>query len=318
MRGPPPCLQGAHRAGRELGPPPNQLATRMAGWRRGRTDGRPAPQQEIRHAAGEDSLLPCRQASLTVGGLAALLAGLLACWQDGRVDRLVGCSPNLLATHGNGRMQVVVMASRKGGAGKTTLACHLAVEAQRVGNGPVAIVDTDPMAGLSAWWDVRKSESPILVRAEPDLETALEALTRNGIKLVFIDTPPAIVGVADTIAFADLVVVPVQPSPDDLRAVGITVELVVDRVKKPLIFVINRTKPRVRLTGEAAIALSQYGTVAPVNLADRTDYAAAKIDGLTAPEVDPLGRAADEIAGLWTYIGRRLGVTNEQAASVVA
>lgn len=215
-------------------------------------------------------------------------------------------------------MRVVVLASRKGGAGKTTVACHLAVEAERAGHGPVAIIDTDPMAGLSAWWDARKAETPILLRPEPDLSTALETLRGHGIKLVFVDTPPAIVGVAEVIAAADLVLVPVQPSPDDLRAVGVTVGLVVDRLRKPLIFVINRTKPRVKLTGEAAIALSQYGTVAPINLADRTDYAAAKVDGLTAPEIDSTGRAADEIADLWMYVSRRLGVTHEQAAAVLA
>ena len=206
-------------------------------------------------------------------------------------------------------MQVIVLASRKGGAGKTTLACHLAVQAGQAGHGPVAIIDTDPMAGLSAWWDARKAPTPILVRAEPDLPTALAALRAGGVKLVFIDTAPSVAGVADTIAAADLVVVPVQPSPDDLRAVGVTVAMVVDHARKPLIFVINRTKPRVRLTGEAAIALSQHGTVAPISLADRVDYAAAKVDGLTAQEVDPSGRAANEMAELWQYIVRRLELT---------
>jgi chromosome partitioning protein len=46
-------------------------------------------------------------------------------------------------------MQIITMASRKGGAGKTTLTCHLAVEAEQCGNGPVAIIDTDDMAGLT-------------------------------------------------------------------------------------------------------------------------------------------------------------------------
>ena len=47
-------------------------------------------------------------------------------------------------------MHVVAMVSRKGGSGKTTLAGHLAVEAERAGDGPVAVVDTDPQGSLSA------------------------------------------------------------------------------------------------------------------------------------------------------------------------
>jgi chromosome partitioning protein len=107
------------------------------------------------------------------------------------------------------------------------------------------------------------------------------------------------------VALADLVLVPVQPSPHDLRAVGSTVQLA--RVaRRPLVFVINRTKPRVRLTGEAAIALSQHGTVAPAMLADRATYAAAAIDGRTAPEIEPTGAAAAEVAALWAYLVDRM------------
>ena len=87
----------------------------------------------------------------------------------------------------------------------------------------------------------------------------------------------------------------------------------VESCGKRLIFVINRVKPRVRLTGQVAIALSQHGTVAPDHLFDRIDYAAAKVDGLTAPEIDPNGPASAEITALWSYIARKIGVTNEEA-----
>ena len=164
------------------------------------------------------------------------------------------------------------------------MACHLAVEAERAGHGPVAMIDTDPMAGLSAWWDARKVETPILLRPEPDLSTALETLRGHGIKLVFVDTPPAIVGVAEVIAAADLVLVPVQPSPDDLRAVGVAVGT---RGRPPEEAAHLRHQSD-EATGKAdwrgCYRMSQYGTVAPINLADRTDYAAAKVDGLTAPK----------------------------------
>jgi len=205
-------------------------------------------------------------------------------------------------------MFVCVLASRKGGAGKTTLACHLAVEAGRAGYGPVAVIDLDPMSGLSGWWDARKAEIPTLVRVETSLTDTLEALRSGGYQTVFVDTPPSIgAEVSEAIAEADLVLVPCQPSPDDLRAVGRTVDAV-GRAGKPMIFVINRVKPRTRLTAEAAVALSQHGTLAPTFVVDRTDYAAAKSDGLTAQELEPSGKAAAEMNDLWAYIAARVGL----------
>ena len=149
----------------------------------------------------------------------------------------------------------------------------------------------------------------------PDLDAALSALRGRGCNLVLVDTPPAVSGtVAAVIAAADLVVIPVQATPDDLRAVGVTVQAA-EAAGKPLLFVINRVKPRVRLTADAAVALSQHGAVAPAFIFDRVDYAAAKIDGRTAPELEPDGRAAAEIAALWDFIANRMGVTNGQASN---
>ena len=207
-------------------------------------------------------------------------------------------------------MLVHVLASRKGGAGKTTLASHLAVEAERAGAGPVAVIDLDPMGGLSGWWDARKAHSPVLARVEASLSDTLAALKDGGFLTVFVDTPPSVgPEVAQAIAAADMVIVPCKPSPDDLRAVGRTVDAVA-RAGKPMVFVINMVKPRAKLTAEAAVALSQHGTLAPTFVADRTDYAAAKSDGLTAQELDPGGKAAEEMRDLWAYVTKRVGMKN--------
>ena len=58
-------------------------------------------------------------------------------------------------------MYVIAVASQKGGSGKTTLAGHLAVQADRTGFGPVALVDTDPQGSLSEWWNARTAETPL-------------------------------------------------------------------------------------------------------------------------------------------------------------
>ena len=54
-----------------------------------------------------------------------------------------------------------------------------------------------------------------------------------------------------------------------------------ERAGKPLIFVVNAATPKAKITSEAAVALSQHGTVAPVTLHHRTDFAASMIDGRT-------------------------------------
>lgn len=200
-------------------------------------------------------------------------------------------------------MQILVLASRKGGVGKTTIACHLAVEAQSRGAGPVAMVDMDPMQGMAQWWDARAEETPVLFRGT--LTEAVPLLRAQGFKLLVVDTPPSIgPEVAQAVSQASLVMIPVQASPNDLRAVGSTIELV-NKARKPLTFIVNRVKPRVRLTTQAYEALSPHGTIAPP-LYDRTDYAAAMIDGLTAPELGGKGVAPSEVAALWTYTASRL------------
>ena len=104
---------------------------------------------------------------------------------------------------------------------------------------------------------------------------------------------------------ADLVLIPTRPSPHDLRAVGATIELV-EQVGKRMVFVINGAANRAKITGQAAIALSQHGTVAPSILAQRTDFAASMTDGRTVQELDPSSRSAAEIVELWKYVDAQL------------
>jgi chromosome partitioning protein len=204
-------------------------------------------------------------------------------------------------------MRIVAMASQKGGSGKTTLSGHLAVQAQRAGHGPVVLIDIDPQGSLSDWWNERTDEYPAfgqttVARLAADLET----LRQQGFKLAVIDTPPAItMAIQSVINVAELVVVPTRPSPHDLRAVGATVDLC-DRAGKPLIFVVNAATPKARITSDAAIALSQHGTVAPITIHQRTDFAASMIDGRTVMECDPKSKSAAEVEALWGYIADRL------------
>jgi chromosome partitioning protein len=204
-------------------------------------------------------------------------------------------------------MHVIVLASHKGGSGKTTLAGHLAVAAQEAGAGPVVLIDTDPQGSLTDWWNTRKIVTPLFARANAGkLAAGIERIRDLGVRTLFIDTPPAMSGaIEDIVGIADLVLIPARPSPHDLRAVGTTVELAA-RLEKPAVFIINGATPRARINAEAAVALSQHGTLAPVMVHHRTGFAASMIDGRTVMEIAGDPRSADEIRQLWFYVSGRL------------
>lgn len=206
-------------------------------------------------------------------------------------------------------MYVLAVASRKGGSGKTTLTGHLAVQAERRGDGPVAIMDIDPQGSLSDWWNVREQKTPLFANTTLDkLSICIDQLAEGGIELVVIDTPPAITGaIRHVVDVADLVLIPTRPSPHDLRSVAGTVALVED-LGKPLVFAINGATPRARITGEAVVALSQHGPLAPAIIHQRVDFASSMIDGRTVMELSDKSPASTEIERLWDYIARRLGM----------
>ena len=204
-------------------------------------------------------------------------------------------------------MRVIAFASQKGGSGKTTLSGHIAVEAERNGAGPVVMMDIDPQGSLADWWNERDAPTPAFAQTSVSrLAADLEDLRNRGFKLAVIDTPPAItLAIQTVVSVADLVVIPTRPSPHDLRAAGATVDLV-ERSSKPLVFVVNAATARAKISFEAAVALSQHGTVAPVMIHNRTDFASSMIDGRTVMETDPNGKSSKEIELLWGYLADRL------------
>jgi chromosome partitioning protein len=203
-------------------------------------------------------------------------------------------------------MRTVVIASRKGGVGKSTLCAHLAVEALHA--GPVAIADTDPQGSLADWWNAREAEAPAFATLEDVQHIAphLASLESQGIQHLFVDTAP---GISDTvrlaIAAADFVLVPCRPSPHDLRAVGQTLSLVED-AGKPFAFVINAAVSRSTIETDTLRALAQHGRVAPVVLHHRIDFATSMIDGRSVQELNSKSRSAHEVRELWIYVNTQM------------
>lgn len=209
-------------------------------------------------------------------------------------------------------MKVIVLASQKGGAGKTTLAAHLAVEAEKDGLGPTVLIDTDPQGSLSEWWNAREADTPALaVTALRQLPEKIQALEASGFKLVVIDTPPAITAsIRDVVKLADFVLIPARPSPHDLRAVGSTVELVRES-ERPFAFAVTQAKGNARLTAQAVAALSEHGIVSPAIVYDRVDYAGSMVDGRTLSEVNERSPGANEIARLLDFVQARMNVSTK-------
>ncbi|MEM7172838.1 MAG: ParA family protein [Pseudomonadota bacterium] len=204
-------------------------------------------------------------------------------------------------------MRVLVIASRKGGAGKTTVAGHLAVEAERSGDGPVALIDVDPQGSLADWWNNREGAAPHFVQTTlPRLDDDILRLKDSGPGFLIVDTPPALTAtISQVIAHADLVVIPTRPSPHDLRSIGSTMD-VAESLNKDMVFVINCAAPRTRITYETIALLSQHGTVAPTVLHQRVDFACSMIDGRTVMEVAGGSKSAGEVRELWYFLRQRM------------
>lgn len=202
-------------------------------------------------------------------------------------------------------MQVIVFASQDSGVGKTTLAGHLAVQAEYAARGPVAIMDADPRGDLARWWNLRAAAKPALVRSAPDrLQADIESLRRAGFSLLVVDTGPGMEGASPDSGrrltdLADIVVTPVR-----LGHAGPAGPA--EECAKPRIVIVNAVAPRSRITVEAAIALSQQGAVAPGAVHQQAAIPASMANGETVVETAPESPAADEIRKLWHYLDGRL------------
>jgi chromosome partitioning protein len=180
------------------------------------------------------------------------------------------------------------------------LARNLAVAA---GAG-AALIDTDPQGSLTDWWNRRQAEAPALARLDGDMAAGLAALAEGGVELVLVDTPPSVhPWLSDLLRLADLVLIPVRPSPDDLAAVGGTLDLV-EAADRPFAFVVSQAKPGTILAREAVPALAQHGRVAPAIIHDRVEFPTAAIEGRGVTERE--GPGADEVKQLLRYVMTQL------------
>ena len=123
-------------------------------------------------------------------------------------------------------MLTVALISQKGGAGKTTLACGLAVAGEMAGWSTV-VIDLDPQASATKWSDLRTADTPVVTSAHAArLTPVLTAARDAGADLVLLDTSPHAADAALLAArAADLVLIPCRPSAADLHAISASIDL---------------------------------------------------------------------------------------------
>jgi len=221
-------------------------------------------------------------------------------------------------------MNVITMASRKGGAGKSTLTAHLAAFAHGAGQRCM-VIDADPQGSLTLWHSLRADGQPPLRNAARGIESALASAMADGYEWAFIDTAASMWVVAqEAIRSATLVLIPARPGFFDLNAVRETVATARER-NKPYAVVLNATPPKRDDKEAPAVVQSRafFDRFAiPVwsgQISQRAGYVLTLAVGASICEVAPVSVATSEIARLWSAIERSVAAINEvQSAASVA
>lgn len=211
-------------------------------------------------------------------------------------------------------MYTVAIISRKGGAGKSTLAQNLAVEAKNEGRS-VLLVDLDSQPTSSDWGDRREEERAddgtndvAVLSAQPArLKAVLAAAERQGYDLAILDTPPRADDAAVSAAkAASLVLTPVRPLINDLATLG-PLRTILDLAESPETYVVISQAPSrgCRHLEARRYAESAGFSVSPVTVYTRSAYGDAPASGLSAAELEPKGKAAREMQQLFQFLVER-------------
>jgi chromosome partitioning protein len=211
--------------------------------------------------------------------------------------------------------KIITVAQQKGGSGKTTVTAHLAVAFAQSGKR-VAVIDIDPQASLSTWHRIREEKfgegyTGLTASASSGWRLGAEIENLKGDHdIIIIDSPPHIEADArSAIRSADLIILPVQPSPTDLWATKATIELA-GQENIPAKILLNRVSSNSKLAKavESDLKKSIGNGLLKTQFGNRVSFAASMVDGRTVMEAYPGTAASDEVKKLATEVAGFLGL----------
>ncbi len=210
-------------------------------------------------------------------------------------------------------MKVIAVLNQKGGAGKTTIATHLA-RAMQLDGADVLLVDSDPQGSARDWAAVRDDQPvPVVGIDRPTIERDIKNIAQKDI--VVIDGAPQVHSLAvSAIKAADIILIPVQPSPYDIWATSDLVDLVKQRIeltdgKLKAAFVVSRAIKGTRIGSEVAQALQSYDLpILDTRVYQRVIYPGSAAEGSTCLDIEPKGDAAQEIMAMAQEIRAKFSI----------
>jgi chromosome partitioning protein len=201
-------------------------------------------------------------------------------------------------------MVVVAVLNQKGGVGKTTLATNLA-RSLHLADAKVLLVDSDPQGSARDWHAASDGQLINVVGLDrPTLDKDLKAVEAGYDWLIIDGAPQAHNLTVAAIKAADIILIPVQPSPYDIWGTSDVVDLVKQRQEvtegRPrAAFVVSRRIQGTKIGDEIRNALASYDLpVFGSGTTQRVIYANSAATGTTVLDTDPNGPAAEEIRAL--------------------